>query len=333
MKKTAVYLDHNILDSILKSRVSNLSDHFRDEEIVYVYSSENLVEIRKSVGFEGRLLAILKDLNAMYLFVEHDLHGRPTGKYEFRDGDPLDFYLDLDNARSETTDSNFGFDEIIQKLYGGASDKSYSEITQQGIQDIFYELDEALEGIRDEVDHVRFDIIKSHFSDLKDEIKSRFQNMGYIFDIETSKNNYTTWEDGIGIGPKELNNIKPPRVVEKVWEAVSDKLPGEVTFEKMFGLGPIYEGALSPRNNIDKCNAIYHALNFFGYYRDKGMKKLRRVRASSCDMTHAGNASLCDVLLSGDKDFCIKAQAAYEFLNINTKIIDVSKEINLHGVS
>jgi hypothetical protein len=324
VKKTTVYLDHNILDSLLKNRISNLCDYFTGEEIVYIYSSENLVEIRKSVGYEGKLLAILKDLDAKYLFVENDQRGRITGRFEFQDGDPLDFYCDLDEALSDTTGSNFGLDELIQKLYGGANDKSYSEISLQASQDLDQMLDDALEDIKDELENEQFEVIRSYFSQLKSEMQANSRKMGELFDRETSENNFTTWDDAIGVGPKELNNIEPPRVVEKIWEQVSKDFSEEVTFEKMFGLTSKFEGDVIPSNNIDKCNAIYHTLNFLGYYRDKGMKKLSRVHASSCDMTHAGNAVLCDILLTGDKGLCIKAQAAYEYLDIKTIVVNVN---------
>ncbi len=182
-------------------------------------------------------------------------------------------------------------------------------------------LDEALEEIKGELEKEQFEEISSYFLFLKSEMQANSQKMGELFDKETSENNYITWEKAIGVGPKELKNIEPPGVVEKVWEQISKDFPEEVTFEKMFGLAPKFERDIAPNNNVDKCNAIYHALNFFGYYRDTGMKKLRRVHASSCDMTHAGYASLCDALLSGDKDFCVKAEAVYEFLKIRTKVI------------
>ncbi|WP_444993834.1 hypothetical protein [Aliikangiella sp. IMCC44359] len=50
-----------------------------------ICSNENLVEIRESVEYEGKLLAILKKLNAKYLFIENDKFGRATGKFEFQD--------------------------------------------------------------------------------------------------------------------------------------------------------------------------------------------------------------------------------------------------------
>lgn len=51
------------------------------------------------------------------------------------------------------------------------------------------------------------------------------------------------------------------------------------------------------------------------------MKKLRRVHASGSDMTHAGYASLCNLLVSDDEDFCMKTMAVYEYLNIDTRVL------------
>ncbi len=131
MKTKTVYLDHNILDSLLKNRISNLDDYFSDEEVTFIYSSETLIEIRKSCGYESKFLVLLKELGAKYLFIENDQSGRVTGRNEIQDSDPMELFLELDEALSETTESNFGLDEVLQKLYGGATDKSYSEISQQ----------------------------------------------------------------------------------------------------------------------------------------------------------------------------------------------------------
>lgn len=316
-----IYLDHNILDALIKGRISRNDLHLCYTNNKIVYSNETLMEIRKSRGYEHQFLKTLKDLDACFLFVERNSSGHITGNWEIREDDPFVSFNTLNDTLSITTNSNFGFDEIVQKLYGGASDKSFSEIAEQGLIDLKDMLDSTVQEARTELSEDEYQIRAPQFEELKHQMRAPSNEMGRLFDKITSENNFTTWENTIGVGPHELNNILPPNVVEKVWAMVSPRLPKEITFEKMFGLAAQYEGAHIPKTNIERCNAIYHALNYFGYYRDSEMKKLRRVHASSSDMNHAGYASLCNILVSDDEDFCKKAMAVYEYLKIDTYVV------------
>lgn len=316
-----IYIDHNILDALIKSRISRHDLYLCYTNNIIVYSNETLMEIRKSTGYEHKFLEVLKDLEARYLFVESNASGHITGKWGIREDDPFAAFETFNDTLANTTSSNFGFDEIVQKLYGGASDKSFSDIATQSLNDLKYMLDSTLKEVRTELSENEYQLIALQFEELKSQVNTSSYEMGSLLDKTTIENNFTTWDETIGIGPLELNNIVPPKVVEKVWEMISPKLPKDATFEKMFGLAEQYEGAHIPRTNIERSNAIYHALNYFGYYRDSGMKKLRRVHASSSDMSHAGYASLCNILVSDDEDFCKKAMAVYEHLKIDTYVV------------
>jgi hypothetical protein len=316
-----IYLDHNILDALIKGRISRHDLCLGYTNSTVVYSNETLMEIRKSRGYEHKFLEVLKELEACFLFVESNASRHITGNWEIRGDDPFVAFETLNDTLASTTSSNFGFDELIQKFFGGAPDKSFSEIATQSFTDLKYMLDSTLQEARSELSEDEYQIMALKFEELKRQMSVSSGEMGGLFDKTTSDNNFTTWDDAIGVGPLELKNIVPPKVVEKVWEMISPKLPKEATFEKMFGLAAQYEGVHVPKTNIENCNAIYHALNYLGYYRDSGMKKLRRVHASSSDMSHAGYASLCDILVSDDEDFCKKAMAVYEFLKIDTYVV------------
>jgi len=316
-----IYLDHNILDALLKGKISREELYLPYTNNTIVYSNETLMEIRKSTGYEYKFLQVLKDLDARFLYVESNASGHITGKWEILEHDPFVMFDSLNDTLASTTNSNFGFDEIVQKLYGGAPDRSFAEIAAQSVNDLQDMLDSSLEEARTDLSEEEYQSIALYFEGLKRQMNASSYEMGSQLDKSTSENNFTTWDNAIGVGPLELKNIVPPKVVQKVWEMISSKLPEEATFEKMFGLDALYEGAYFPKTNIERCNAIYHALNYFGYYRDTGMKKLRRVHASGADMNHAGYASLCDILVSDDEDFCKKAMAVYEFLKIDTYVV------------
>jgi hypothetical protein len=315
-----VYLDHNILDALLKERMSYREPYLDCLSNTILYSDETLREIRKSTGYEHEFLEVLRTLKASFLFVESSASGHVTGKWEIRSSDPLLEYDALNTTLSNTSNSNFGLDEIIQKLYGGASERSYSDIAEKSFSDVKNMLDETLKEARNELSGNDYENIALQFESLELQMSTASQEMGELLDSSTRDTNSAAWEASIGVGPLELNNITPPKIVEKVWKMLSPKLPAEATFEKMFGLAAQYNGGHVPTTNIERCNAIYHALNFLGYHRDTRMQKLRRVHASISDMTHVGYASLCNILVSDDKDFCMKAIAVYEYLNIDTQV-------------
>jgi hypothetical protein len=99
-----------------------------------------------------------------------------------------------------------------------------------------------------------------------------------------------------------------------------------------FGVKPQPHEANNDREKTpsEKVNGIYHQLNFLGYYRDTGMKNNRGFVRSSSDMTHAGIASFCHLLLCRDEGLVVKAAAAYEYLGIKTNIVhfQANKKIN-----
>lgn len=52
-----IYLDHNILDYLLKHQSSKLTDYFRDK-LQVVYSNETLKEVERSHGYEEKFLSL-----------------------------------------------------------------------------------------------------------------------------------------------------------------------------------------------------------------------------------------------------------------------------------
>lgn len=207
---------------------------------VILYSNETLIEIRKSTGYEHKFLELLTILKACFLFIESNASGHVTGKWEIREGYPFREYDALDRALSDTTNSNFGFDESLQKLYGGASEKSFTDIAAQSLIDCKNMLNTALQDARSELSEKDFKILTLHFEDLKSQMSVVAGEMGDLFDKSMGENNLASWEGSIGIGPSELNNIVPPKVVEKIWQMFTPKLPKEATFEKLFGLTAQY---------------------------------------------------------------------------------------------
>ncbi|MCJ8269024.1 MAG: hypothetical protein MJK04_06420 [Psychrosphaera sp.] len=318
-----IYLDHNILDALLKKRDLYLDDYYEGDDVVFIYSKETLVEIHKSKGGEKQFLDQLVAIGAYYLFVETNMEGRVTGRWEIVDADPYHEFAMLDEALSDgcSSESLFGLGELMQKFNGGLEDKTFSQIAQEGAQEIEEMLDNMLKEVADEVDSESLSYLVEQFEGLKSNLYEKQSEMGSLLDSGENSNDIAGWEQFVEIGPRELKNIKGPNIVSKIWECIAQKVPDDITFNKICALEPVYDGAYVPKHVSEKCDRVYHGLNYLGYYRDKGMKKLGRITAAMSDMTHVGYAALCTKLLSDDKDLCKKAEAVYEYLNINTEVV------------
>src|SRR5690606_8305936 len=151
----------------------------------------------------------------------------------------------------------------------------------------------------------------------------QYQQMSRELDVQ-GQSPVKAFEAVTGLGALVLKNIEPPNVVEKVFEKVRKSMEGsDLDIDIFFGVKPQPYEAKNYREKtlFEKVNGIYHQLNFLGYYRDTGMKTSRGFVRSSSDMTHAGMASFCHLLLCRDEGLVLKAAAAYEYLGVRTKIL------------
>lgn len=146
---------------------------------------------------------------------------------------------------------------------------------------------------------------------------------------------YTDWSgvkdfrNHVEIGPKQLNNITAPNVLEKVWDLFKDKEPYDKLNWTLVDFFSIKQNLICPDRpyfNYQKVTAIYNHLNFIGFHPDSNTHIERRFIAAMSDLGHASIASFADNLFSIDEDFVIKTRAAYEYLGVRTKVHQVRVE-------
>lgn len=316
------YLDHNILDRMVKGDLEVICAFLKKASLVPVYSNENLAEIRRSKGFEDKFLDVFRKIGARYLVPEMNAKFHHTGGANLRMVDPAEAYA----AYVETVDSSPGGDldmtGMLEKFYGGRSDQTFVQIAQ----------DQA-DGLRSLLDGLKSELASiPEFSDMNMSavlgdidlgVMDQYAAMAAELDGHSGAA-VRQFEEFTGIGPKQLNNIKPPEVIQQVWNLLQPRLPAcGIDLEMFFGIRPYpFEAdAGRARTSLEKVNAIYHQLNFVGYFRDSKMHQQRRFIASSSDMTHAGLATFCHVLLCGDRAMAKKAAAAYGYLGLGTQVL------------
>jgi hypothetical protein len=319
------YLDHNILDRMTKGDPDGIADLLERASLTPVYSSENLAEIRRSVGYEDTFLNVLHQIGAQHLVPILDKDFKQTGTAEVKALSPFEAYSSYIDNVDLLPEHGFGLTGMLQKFYGGREDQSFAEIFSAGANEVGELLAGALEHLGDSPSVT--DEVRSALEDavvmLPQLLREQHKECASQLDSESGRP-VRNFEEAVGLGPKVLNNIQGPDVLCKIWSLVKERLAGaELDFDRFFGLKPFpFEAdAGGGRAIFEKVNGIYHQLNFLGYYRDSNMNRERRFNASFSDMTHAGLASFCHLLICQDRDLVMKTAAAYEYLGLRTRIL------------
>ena len=151
------------------------------------------------------------------------------------------------------------------------------------------------------------------------------EQMRQYIDDEKNYSGVKAYREFTGIGPAQLNNIKPPNVIEKIWEAhkeVDGYREHAFSLEQFYGisLSSVYEREML---FFEKVLAIYNVLNVLGYYPDSKMKNERRFIAAMSDAAHASMGSFADYVFSRDLAFVKKSRACYEFLKLKSQVVEV----------
>ncbi|MBW8190253.1 hypothetical protein K0504_04315 [Neiella marina] len=323
------YLDHNILDSIRKGDPHKIKELVRELKLTPIYSYENLKEIKRSIGSEDIFLNLLKQLKAKFIepILESNLL---TGSAKIQDVDIFDVWKWFIENEDPMPEYGYGLTSMLEKFYGGRSDESFSDIFVKGSEELKVLLNDALKNIT--VQDSITEEMRAAIESLPDLLNEQYQQISRELDGQ-EQSPVKAFEAATGLGALVLKNIEPPNVVEKVFEKVQKSMEGpELDIDIFFGVKPQPSEANGDREKTlsEKVNGIYHQLNFLGYYRDTGMKTPRGFVRSSSDMTHAGVASFCHLLLCRDEGLVVKAAAAYEYLGVKTKIVhfQASKKIN-----
>lgn len=314
------YLDHNILDPMRKGDPYGVKSLLKENSITPIYSNETIKEIKRSVGSEEQFLTLLKDIGAKYIepVMENNL---PTGTANIHNVNPFDVYNHYLENEEPLPEYGYGLSAMLEKFYGGREDETYDEVFSNGSDELQKLLNDALNEISetDEID----DEIQSQLHLLPGILKEQWKLISKEMDKEKLAP-LKQFEEATQLGAIVFNNIEPPNVVRKIFELVAEAMSDtDLDIDVFFGIKyqPFEPNSDREKTLAEKVNAIYHQLNFLGYYRDSGMKNSRGFVRSSSDMTHAGVAAFCHLFFCRDKGLVKKSAAAYEYLGIKTKIV------------
>ncbi|MCG7517945.1 hypothetical protein [Vibrio sp. MMH1-50] len=332
--KPTAYLDHNILDLLVKNPSLSFKEELR-KKFQILYSDENLKEIRRT-GENGSLyLDVLDDLEAMHLRLAL------TPQFEFTGDARISITKSVDAFRNYCENTEPVYEQLekstsqsLLKFYGGRLGDTFDDINNEQIG----AFDNLLSHIQtlvsvDEVQKFSPEIIKqvsAYTLQLKkshdEALKQASQELRKHVSDESNYSGVSDYRESTGIGPVQLNNIEPPNVLEQIWEAhkyVDGYVGLNFTIEQFYGisLNPIYNREMYL---FEKITSIYNVLNIVGYHPDSKMKKEKRFTAAMSDAGHASIGSFADFVFSRDIAFVKKTRAAYEFLQAKAQVIEVT---------
>jgi hypothetical protein len=324
--RATVYLDQNVLTMALKERDP---DFFR--RLVHgfqvVYSDDTLREIKRS-GHPEKFLQVLCDLNAMHFKYELEPSFNPTGRVLLCSLSPhqaYDHYLTIEPVYDALLAAAH---QSTLKMYGGRKDSSFEDISDEQV-DAFQRLIDHLSAQRNELvdSHPEVaDGMAKQIDSLQEQYNAALllsaQEMAKHVDEANEVSGISRYREAVGAGPKQLNNIEAPNVIQKIWAMYQD-LEGYkgmgFSIDDFLGISvnPIYGRAMHQHEQV---TGIYNVLNVIGYKPDSRLDRENRHVAAISDAAHAAIASHAQLLLSADTAFVAKARAIYEYLQIPTDV-------------
>lgn len=308
-----LYLDHTYLDLFVKGRITSLPREKAGTRLVVVYSDETLREIERSTGVETAFLDVLARLEARYL-VPHVAGGRFADSADLLSVDPHAEYQEFHDSRIDVGGADVLLLRVAQALSGvrpdlrvqdlladvkrhgrGMADEPVERAKQ--LEDLPHDLRDQLHGMRRLLEEIEASTLSADFS-----------QPASVKEVDRHR---------VG-GPLRLNNIRPPKVVEQIWERLPQAVKEKTSIEAYFG---IEQKGDTPMSLADKARWVFSVLDSVGYYRDRKLKTDSKVDSLLSDMGHAAFASYCHAFATLDERLARKASAAYEFVGCPTKVL------------
>lgn len=221
-----IYLDHNVLNSMLKGDPVQIKACFDGEEVIAVYSNENLQEISRSTGFERDFLDLLREIKARHLVSFVDGSFVPTGRAQILEVDPHEAYSSMMETLNEAPKGDFGLSALLRKSYGGLPDTSHLEIVSKGNEELIAVLRSACEQLQADqtLDPIVREQVPKLMAPLPAQLTSVAQDLAGILDAASPQMTVRAFEKEIGMGPLEFNNISGPRIVLRIWEKIQKRM-------------------------------------------------------------------------------------------------------------
>lgn len=309
-----IYIDQNIIQYAYEGTLTIETC----DDVCFVYSNEHFNELSRYE--DERFFDILRRIKARKLVLNLDNYfdniddaiildyQDPKILYERYqetikgNNNPTNIFLSLQPyfmGNINTIEPQSINSEFVNSLKGIIDNPSMSEFFPQGFQETYNEI---IEDIGEN--------LEKQLSNSKDE----------ILPLERQRKQITK---------KDLSdlNVEDGLIIDQIWSLVKDKFT-YVDKDQLFGKKPLPflpTKKMAPFFSAVQCHTMLNAL---GYWPDKGLTKLSKVYGINSDASHIGHSLFCSGIMSADKRLCKKADAIFQYLNLNNPIFEVKINVS-----
>jgi len=327
-KVPRIYLDQNALSMIVKGDLGGLKTSFMTGVYQLIYSDETLNEtLRCSASeFQEKALDALAEMKGLRLHVNDDESATGTNT------SPHQLFEEAKNRDVHADQNINAMQQFIFKIFGGRQGDSFSDVLEeqkQAFKGLMDNLNDQLPSLQEDSETNGIDQLSTLSVDaVNSSLDQLSQQMNQSIPDPECFDGPKAWQSQIGIGAEQLSgeNIKPPKVIQQILERISaeGKLPEQI--QNMSSFLSLFYGM--PQEGIEsswetKIRGLYFFLNFIGYWPDKKRRNWDKFIGSQSDVNHAIFGAYANILISEDVRFVKKVDAIYEYLGINTKVLQI----------
>jgi hypothetical protein len=310
MSKPLIYIDQNIIGLQLQGIISPA----KRDDVIWVYSKEHFAEIRRS-DEPAKYLDVLDAIDAKLLDLVLDENRKITSEASLNEnGTPHQHYDNYIEANKNIDFDDTLFDPFQVWVNGGGDEGPLKNLSEKFAHQIL----SLTSGLPFEA---------TEMTDKVNSIKPEFDSM--IDEMISNGNDIEKTRAAFGDGKGAIGSISEEKQIEKIWEIIYPAMPGaDISCDQFFGFAPnekqgygfwpIYLGIIG-------CNAV---LDILGFQAEKKCRKLNKIHNVRSDAGHIAMGAYCSVILSEDKRLIKRAKAIYEYKNIGTAPILVTREAN-----
>lgn len=237
--KSTLYLDQNILDKIVEYPMLIEDGQFAGYNCQVIYSNETLNEIERS-GEPDNFLQVLENLKARRMIFEVDQNFKITGAAIINPYiNPLIVYKEylsrdfIDEIANKMITNNMQF---IFSLFSSQSSNSivdYADESRKNLNSLHEQTLEVFKSVEDEISEADYQFLEeviegsfkeqsSHFDAVQNSMLENMSNTGIDLKSNNGHNGIRELEEVTKIDGKILNNIKSPKILEKIYEKYTD---------------------------------------------------------------------------------------------------------------
>ena len=268
--RPTLYLDQNVLDLFVKNDLDSFGWKLM-ANFQIVYSDETLKEIRRSSGYENQFLNVLKALDSYHLKIVVEQPGFViTDKATITNRDVFEAFEEYCSNDDEYGSIESSMNQWLFKFSGGRSGDSISDIHEEQLA----ALSQLMNGVLDNADELPDELrrqLEEYSALMMEQHKSTLHKIESAMseDIPDTKNwnGIKCYRGSMGIGAKELNNIEPPNVIEKIWDIFKVKIPKNDHIKSLEDFFQIRINSIFPDRPYhlhQKVTGMYNMLNTIG---------------------------------------------------------------------